>query len=334
MGRPRKTNRHLPANMQFKGRWFYYVSKNRWIKLATDYATALIEYANIIGRSEVPLKTYADWCRATLEAKKHGKGAKKVSPATLKGYAQAAKNTCEVFGSLTLFEIGSGDVHKYVVMKGNVAANRDKAWMSSVYSYARRLGEFAADDPTKGHQFRNDENARERYVTDGEYARILEVASPKMSAAIRLIYLLGCRVSDALAIEVKNIDDETLTYWNSKSKEWVRVALSDDLREAVNDAMRLWRRFGRVWLFESRAESGKQKSKPVTAYSYSGFRSNWLRVLKKAGLEEHVILHDFRAKAASDQDTDERAAELLTHKDSKVTKRHYRRKKKVIQPTK
>ena len=68
-------------------------------------------------------------------------------------------------------------------------------------------------------------------------------------------------------------------------------------------------------------------------YTKESFKSLWRVVRKKLGLApREITFHDMRAKAASDEASDESAKELLHHNDVKVTRRVYRRKVPVSTP--
>ena len=68
-------------------------------------------------------------------------------------------------------------------------------------------------------------------------------------------------------------------------------------------------------------------------YTKESFKSLWRAVRKKLGLApREITFHDMRAKAASDEVSDESAKELLHHNDVKVTRRVYRRKVPVSTP--
>ena len=56
------------------------------------------------------------------------------------------------------------------------------------------------------------------------------------------------------------------------------------------------------------------------------------RVLKETDLKEHFTEHDMRAKCASEAETLKHAQALLTHADSKLTQRIYRRKPERVKP--
>lgn len=58
------------------------------------------------------------------------------------------------------------------------------------------------------------------------------------------------------------------------------------------------------------------------------------RVLEETDVSERFSEHDLRAKAASDAKTLEHAQALLSHTDSRTTRRVYRRKAEKVMPLK
>ena len=58
------------------------------------------------------------------------------------------------------------------------------------------------------------------------------------------------------------------------------------------------------------------------------------KALELTDLSRSFKEHDLRAKVASDLDTDAQAQQQLAHSDSKVTRKHYRRKGTVVTPAK
>lgn len=323
MGRPRKHGKHLPANMMLQHGAYYFVKSGKWHRLGKDYGPALVEYARLVG-SAPKVTTVKDAMWAAIEAGRTRKHKKPLAKATLEGYMHSATRLDKVFGPLALDEIDSEMVVKYVITAGTVQANRDKALLSIAYTHARVMAGYRGPDPTKGLQTRVEETPRDRYVSDGELAVALNAASPKLACIMRFLYLTGMRQGDALALKMTDLDDEGFTYWNSKGKKWQGLEWSGELTECVEEAKRLWRRFGRVWLFESNPK-GKHAKRGVGPYTPSGLRSLWGRTRLKTGLQD-ITLHDLRGKAGSDAGTDAEAQHLLGHSDSKVTRRHYRRK--------
>lgn len=329
MARPRKHDKHLPRGMQRKHGAYYYVSRGKWHRLGPDYGHALTEYAKLVGTPH-KVTTVRDAIFAYIEHGRTRKHKRPLSPATIAGYLNSAKNLCAVFGPMRLEDVEVDHVTRYIVDSGTVQANRDKALLSAAYSHARAMCGYRGGDPTKRLQVRNEEAPRTRYVTDAELEAIILACSPKLACIARFIELTGMRQGTALKVKLSDLDDEGFTYWNSKSRKWQGLVWSDELLAVVEDAKRLFRRFGREYLFESRPK-GKHAKRGPGPYTPSGLRSLWRTARAKAGLTD-VRLHDLRAKAGSDASSDEDAQRLLGHADGKVTRRHYRRKIERVKP--
>lgn len=329
MGRQRKHDKHLPANMQRRHGAYYFVKAGKWLRLSEHYGAALTKYAELVGSSP-RAQTIKDALWGSIEHARTRKHKKPASEATLASYARSATRLEPVFGHMAFGELDADMVARYVIEGGTVQHNRDKALLSIAFTYARIMCGYRGADPTKGLQTRVEELPRDRYVTDAELDAIIAVASPKLGCIARFIELTGMRQGDALRVRLADLDDDGFTYRNAKSKKMQGLVWSEELTATVDDAKRLWRRFGREWLFESRPK-GKHAKRGIGPYTPSGLRSLWRVARAKAGLPD-VRLHDLRAKAGSDADSDAEAQALLGHADGKVTRRHYRRKMKRSKP--
>jgi integrase len=319
VGRRRQHDKHLPRRMYLRAGTYYFAGP-KWINLGRDYGRALIQYAGIVGERQT-VTTVRELLSHYLES-----SAKRLKPSTLEGYRNSSANLCRVFGDMALEDVEPAHVYRYLVERGDVQANRDRALLSAAYTHARRIGAFRGDDPAKGLQYRNPETPRKRYVTDDEFAALLAASPPKLAAVLRVTYLAGLRIGDALALRVSDLTAEGIAYQQEKAGARLVVEWTPELREAVEDAKRAFRRFGREWLFESR----QTRTKAAGPYTVSGLRANFRRALAKAGLP-HMTLHDLRRKAGSDVE-DAHATKLLGHADAKVTRRHYRAKAERVRP--
>lgn len=299
---------------------YYFVRDNKWTNLGRDYAKALIQYAGIVGERQ-QVNTVRDVVAHYLES-----SAQRLKPATMDGYRNSSANLCAVFGDMALEDVEPAHVYRYLIERGDVQANRDRALLSAAYTHARRIGAFKGDDPAKGLQYRNPEKPRTRYVTDAEFEALIAAASPKLSAVLRFVYLTGMRIGDALAVPMSAVTDAGIEYEQGKTGKRLVIEWTPELREVVEDARRLFRRFGRAWLFEAR----QTRTQPAGPYTVSGLRANFRRALAKAGVA-HMTLHDLRRKAGSDVEG-EHATRMLGHADAKVTKRHYRAKPERVRP--
>lgn len=328
MGRRRKKNLHLPVGMQLiSGTYWYARGKDKWVRLGREFGPALVKYAGIVGaKPEVrtvqhAIAHYIEW--ATTRRKP-------IKPATLEGYKNSSKNLIPVFGHLELADIEPQHVYQYLIERGDVQANRDRSLLSATFTHARRIGAFKGDDPTKGLEYRNDESPRQRYIEDGELAVLLNAASAKLSCILNFSYLTGLRQSDVVKVKLADITAEGIRAVTNKTDAPVTIEWSDELRACVAEANRLWTRAGRIFLFESMPK-GKHAKRGPGPYTTSGLRSLWRTARNKTSVK-NVRLNDLRRKAGSDKETDQEAADLLTHKDTKVTRRHYRAKPKKAQP--
>lgn len=314
--------------MYFKHGAYYFARANKWHPLGKEYGPALVKYADLVGAPQT-IRTVADAVWSYIEHAKTRKEKRPISPVTEEGYRYSAANLSAVFGKIALEDVDAPMVYRYLTDTGTVQANRDKALLSAAYSYAKVRG-YKGDDPTKRLQVRIEERPRQRYVEDAELTELVKAASPKVATIARFIALTGMRQGDALRVRLADIDDEGVHYTTGKTGTRLVVLWSEELREVVEQARTLWRRFGRVWLFESRPR-GKHAGKPIGPYTPSGLRALWRPVRAKAGLSD-VRLHDLRAKAGSDAGTLAEGQALMGHADGKVTARHYRRKPARVKP--
>lgn len=326
MGRLRKHDGHLPRRMVRRSGTYYFIAPaGKWHNLGRDYGQALVQYAAVVG-DRPQVVTVRDLLAEYLE-----RCVTRTAAATLEGYRRSATNLVPVFGHVAILDITAADVHRYVSEMGNVQANRDRALLSAAFSYARRTGALpsGAEDPTKGLRERNKETPRSRYLTDAEFDRLLAAASPKLAVIQRFLYLTAMRQSDALRVRLEDIDDEGVHYVAHKTGARRTVTWTPDLRACVDEALALWRRTGRVWLFESHPK-GRQAKRGPGPYTPSGLRALWRVTRERAGLPD-VRLHDIRRKAGSDVN-EPHAQALLAHADPKTTRRHYRAKAERVKP--
>lgn len=324
MGRPRKLNRHLPRSMyQRRGAYYYVTPAGVWLPLGREYGQALIKYAGYVGERPTVV-TVQQAIAHYLEC-----SASRLKATTMEGYRYSAQNLVPVFGHMALTELQPEHVYQYLTRKGNVSANRDRSLLSASYSHARRIGAFKGDDPTKELQYRNPEKPRQRYVTDAELETLIGEASPKLGCMQRFLYLTGMRQGDMVKLQLSDMDDEGIHYTSGKTGARRVVTWSDELKEVVAEANRLFKRTGRVHLFESHPK-GKHAKRGPGPYTTSGLRALWRVARARAGVAD-VRLHDLRRKAGSDVGEAE-ATSLLAHADNKVTRRHYRAKPERVRP--
>ena len=288
--------------------------KNVWEKLGRDYGAALAKWAQFEGEAPEQGRTIERAIAHYLETERH-----RLRPSTLVGYQRSAARLIPIFGRMAFEDLTPNHVYEYLRRCANVQANRDKALLSAVYSALPSWGWYRGDNPCTGVR-RNPEHARKRYIAPEELGRLTETIPPKLARIARWAYLTGMRLSDILALQIRNATNDGVEYVASKNGAAVMVEWSDELRA-------LWRE----------ATEGRIGAQPVfpgrgrAHYTLSGFETVWQRAKKTAGVK-NLHFHDIRGTAASDADNDEHARALLGHEDVRTTRRHYRSKPERVKP--
>ena len=244
-----------------------------------------------------------------------------------------------VFGTMPIETVKPKHVYQYRDKRGQqgkTAANRDIEVLSHAFTKAIEWG-LAENHPIKGKVRKFSTPPRRRYVEDWELQEALKVASPFITAYIRLKLLTGFRRRDLLSLKLSDLKEDGIHVTPRKTAQSTgkRFILewTEELRAAVDQAQSLRRKVLSVWLFHTNQGQPYIKSDG----SANGFDSIWQRFMAKAisetGLAEKFTEHDLRAKVASETEPNH-ARQLLGHSSESTTRKIYRRKPELIKPAK
>ncbi len=158
-----------------------------------------------------------------------------------------------------------------------------------------------------------------------------------IQAYLRIKLLTGLRRGDLLRLTMGDLKEDGIHVKPRKTETTTGkrhiIEWSDELRNAVATAKEVRPVDISKWLFCNRRGECYFNDEKETA---SGWDSMWQRfmerVLKETKVNESFTEHDMRAKAASDAESLEHAQKLLSHADSKITNRVYRRKPERVKP--
>jgi hypothetical protein len=261
---------------------------------------------------------------------------------TQKGNKGHCKVLRLVFGEMSIHSLLPVHVYQYYEKReAKFAAKREIALLSHAFTKAIEWG-LVERHPFKGQVRLPGEKARERYVEDWE---ILEVFSLSPShdkdpisyvkSYIEIKLLTGLRQTDMLKLNLHDhIKEEGIELRTNKNNKWVLIKWTPLLREAVERAKTMRPVDISPYLFCTRR--GECYYNEETGSS-SGWESLWQRVMKRAlketKLEQKFQEKDIRAKVGSDQENDEKAARILTHSNTSITEKHYRRKAQSVTPS-
>ena len=136
---------------------------------------------------------------------------------------------------------------------------------------------------------------------------------------------------------MSNLQDDGIHFTPGKTQNTtgkrIVIKWSNELREAVAMAKAVRPVQLSPFLFCNREGKGYFNEANGRAGGWESlWRGFFARVMSETKVTEKFTEHDLRAKCASDAKTLQHAAALLSHADSKITERVYRRKPEFVDP--
>jgi len=295
----------LYPKMHYKGGSYYRVHQNKWQKLGTDYAKAVI---------------------ALNQTQSAGDQWAKLVDMTYQDFSDLAKNTQEQyrlvkpkilhgFSDFEPHEITAGDVGQFMHLYADTPhfANRMLSVLRRVFAKGLYLGACETNPAKFINRFR--EPPRTRYLLDTEYAAIYRHANEVTQIVMDLCYLTGQRIGDVLKIRRQDITEAGINIVQQKTGTKLTIQMTDNLDEVINRAKRL-RSVPCQWLLHPKGKA--------TPYHYTSIRDSFRRAYTKAGVKD-VCLHDLRAKSLTDlKDAGGNATALAGHRTEATTVRYLR----------
>lgn len=285
-----------------------------------------------------------------IEGQKRGDGRRNpLSPRTIKDYEESTIYIKRVMGDWLPQEVKPETWRDYMdgrkvlkgTRKGEIAhkrANLELITFRNAWNYARERGKVKGENPAEGIKL-YEYIARERYVTDDEYEKVLAVAPKPVKVAMQIAYLCGARQADVLKLvwgrdgqeEPEKGQDAVVLKAGiyiaqgktrrKQIKEWTPA-----LREAVDMAkgMHVTAKGAVV------VSRYVVHSKHGTRYTQKGYQAIWRRAVQAAGLSESFTFHDLKAKGVSDVDgTLEEKRQFADHASAKMTQKYDRKVSRV-----
>ena len=218
---------------------------------------------------------------------------------TQKDYRKYSLKVISVFGKMPPNSIKPEHVRKYLDKRGvksRTQANREKAFMSRVFRWGFERGKVKGN-PCKGvKQFK--EIARDRYITNAEYAALYNVSPPVVQVAMELAYLCCARQADVLEMKKSQLVEEGIMIKQSKTSVAQIKAWSPRLESVIKACNALPLKSGMSSIFVVHQPSGSK-------YTRDGFNSRWMKAKEAAreaypNLDFNFTFHDLKAKGISD----------------------------------
>lgn len=253
----------------------------------------------------------------------------KLSIDTKKDYRKYANKLMPVFGKMDPDCVKPQHIRKYMDKRGitsQTQANREKAFLSRLYSWAYERGKVKMN-PCKGvRQFKEVE--RDRYITDEEYNALYGVSPLLVKVAMEIAYLCLARQKDVLSLKKSELLDAGLFIAQHKTGKKQIKAWSDRLRSAIAMAKDLPLKAGMSSIYVLHKADGQK-------YTRDGFNSRWEQAREEARqkfphLSFDFTFHDLKAKGVSDlEGTLQEKQQISGHKTITQTAR-YDRKVQIV----
>lgn len=215
-------------------------------------------------------------------------------------------------------------------LHGSATANRFVSVLSHAYTMALEWG-LCDNHPIKNNIRKYVIKPRDRYLEDWEIEEALTVAPKFITAYVPIKRQTGLRKGDMLSIKLSDLKEDGIHVTQNKTGKRIVIEWTPELLESVNYARSISKKIHSMWLFHTNVGQPYIKEDRTT-YGFNSIWKRWqTKAIKETDLISKFVESDLRAKTASDT-TEQHATDLLDHSDSGVTKRHYRRKPKVVKP--
>ncbi|WP_340610815.1 tyrosine-type recombinase/integrase [Xenorhabdus bharatensis] len=248
---------------------------------------------------------------------------------TKKDYRKYANKLTPVFGKMSPDNVKPEHIRKYMDKRGlssRTQANREKTFFSRVYKWGYERG-IVKSNPCKGvKQYK--EKARERYITDAEYAALYSVSPTVVKVAMELAYLCCARQADVLTLTRSQLMEKGIFIRQGKTGKQQIKAWTKRLENIIKMSDTLITEPGVVSIYVICQTNGHK-------YTRDGFNSRWRKARQMAkdefpNLDFNFTFHDLKAKGISDLEGTLAEKQVISgHKNITQTAR-YDRKIEVV----
>jgi integrase len=307
MGRPRKTDKHLPPCVYHNHGAYYLVRGGKWIPLGHDLSTALAEYGRTYNSPKGTMPALIDTVLEHVRPR--------LARASYEQYRIAAGKLKNILAEFAPNQVKQKHVAQIKLALANTPnmANRVLSFLRQVFDYALEQ-QLVDSNPAIGIK-RHKEAKRQRLLSAAEFQAIRSAAGDRLQVIMDLAYLTGQRIGDVLCIRVTDLLEDGIAFAQQKSGVRLVVRWSPDLRSVVERAKTLHGNIRALTLLHNRR--GK-------APDYRTVRDQWDAACAAAAVTD-ANLHDLRAMsltAAKGEGKD--ATALAGHASPAMTARYLR----------
>jgi integrase len=308
MGRPRKTNTHLPPCVYPRHGAYYLVKAGKWTLLGHTLSDALKEYASRFESPSGGMEALIEEAFPVITAKSAAN--------TKRQYRYAANKVKHMLAEFAPDQVQQRHIARVKLALADMPnmANICLSVTRQVFAYAVE-NQLLDNNPAIGIK-PYPVKSRPRLISKAEFEAIYAKADDQLQVFMDLLYLTGRRPDHVLKLAVSSITQEGIYFGKQKTDAQLIVKWNPQLRTAVERAKTL---SGNVRALTLLHERGK----PLRL---ARVRERWIEACAAAGVE-NAQLRDLRAMSGTDakrQGLDPQA--LLGHTTPKTTEVYLRGK--------
>ena len=243
---------------------------------------------------------------------------KKISEKSFRGYA---KKPISYLGDYLLSEVTPKTLNEYKTRRRNdgigpASLNRELATMKKAFNLAIKEWEWVKDNPVARISMEEENNKRDRWLTDEEEERLLRVCPSWLKELVTFALNTGMRVGEIISLEWKGVDlfRKTVTVFKSKNKEPRTIPINKTVFEMLKDKIKVKSISGLVF-----------PSPTHTRFHGTSIDHAFKKAVKKARIEDfhfHDLRHTFATRVVQSGKDLYQIQKLLGHKSPAMTQRY------------
>ena len=244
---------------------------------------------------------------------------RKVSNKTYQSYVRSLN---PFFGNYTLTDITPKVINEYKLKRRNDGVkpgsiNRELAILKKAFNLALKEWEWVRENPASKVSLEEENNKRDRWLTDDEEERLLEACSPWLRELVVFALNAGMRLSEILTLTWKgvNLFRKTITVFKSKNKEMRTIPMNQTVFEMLKTRTKV-KSMKTDFVFYNKNHAQIDKCFVSLSFHYTA---------RKARVEDfrfHDLRHTFATRLVQSGKDLYKIQRLLGHKTPSMTQRY------------
>jgi site-specific recombinase XerD len=239
-----------------------------------------------------------------------------------KSYQSYVRSLNPFLGDYTLTDITPKIINEYKLKRRSDGVkpgsiNRELAILKKALNLALKEWEWIKENPASKVSMEQENNKRDRWLTDDEEKRLLEACSPWLRELVIFALNTGMRLSEILTLTWKGVDlfRKTITVFKSKNKEMRTIPMNQTIFEMLKGRAKV-KSIKTDLVFYNKNHTETDKCYVSLSFHYT---------TRKAKVEDfrfHDLRHTFATRLVQSGKDLYKIQRLLGHKMPLMTQRY------------